>query len=405
MTQNKTFENDLNSDYSLNTRELEDRYEIQIYPRRPVTITRGQGIYLWDDTDKRYFDCVSGWGSANIGHSNDYIAEKIYEQSKRLISCPGIFYNDVRAKLAAKLVEISPDGLNRVFFQNSGTESVEAALKFAMLTTKKSKFISIMRSFHGRSLGSLSVTFNSKYKSDYIKYLPTNRVSFVPLNNMSKLKDAVNSDIAAIILEPIQGEGGVHIAEDKYLREVKEVCEENNILLIVDEVQTGFGRTGTMFAIEPSGVIPDILCLAKSIAAGVPMGAVLVSDKINVPRGKHGSTFGGNPLSSAAALANIAFIKENNLVENAKVNGTYFLNLLKEEILDIPLVRNIRGVGLMIGIEFKKDIKTLIDELLIQGLLVIPTGKTVIRLLPPIIINQAQIDQIVQILKEILLNH
>jgi acetylornithine/LysW-gamma-L-lysine aminotransferase len=222
---------------------------------------------------------------------------------------------------------------------------------------------------------------------------------------MSKLKDAVNSDIAAIILEPIQGEGGVHIAEDKYLREVKEVCEENNILLIVDEVQTGFGRTGTMFAIEPSGVIPDILCLAKSIAAGVPMGAVLVSDKINVPRGKHGSTFGGNPLSSAAALANIAFIKENNLVENAKVNGTYFLNLLKEEILDIPLVRNIRGVGLMIGIEFKKDIKTLIDELLIQGLLVIPTGKTVIRLLPPIIINQAQIDQIVQILKEILLNH
>lgn len=368
---------------------LEKKYGYEVYPKRDVEIVRGQGALLWDSNGEQYIDCTAGIGVANVGHANPDVAMAIHNQAQRLITCPGIFYNDLRGQLMEKLVSISPDGLNKVFLCNSGTEAMEAALKFARITTGKNGFISAMRGFHGRTMGALSATF--KYRDEFEPLIPGNR--FIPFNNLDKLINAIDNDTAAVVLEAVQGEGGVRPAHKSYLESVRQLCTSNGVLLIVDEVQTGFGRTGSMFACEQMGICPDIMTTAKAIAGGFPMGAVLCNDNVAPSPGKHGSTFGGNPLACAAALASIVYIEDNKLCSAARDKGAYLANKLETALLEG--VREIRQIGLMVGIELKSKSKPVLESLLARKILAIPAGPTVVRLLPPLVIDYSQLDQVV----------
>lgn len=374
--------------------ELEKAYGYEVYPKRDVTIVKGKGALLWDENDREYIDCASGVGVASIGHGNPDLARAISEQAQRLVTCPGIFYNDVRGQLMEKLVSVSPASLERVFLCNSGTEAMEAALKFARNTSGKSGFVSAMRGFHGRTMGALSATF--KYRDQFEPLLPDHR--FVPFNNIEKLEQSLDESIAGVILEIVQGEGGVRPGKIEYFRRVRELCDERDILLIVDEVQTGFGRTGRMFACEHMDLNPDIMTLAKAMAGGVPMGAVLCSGKVESSMGKHGSTFGGNPLACAASLATIKFIEKNNLAHGAERLGDYLANRLVQQAL--PAVREIRHLGLMIGIELKSKATPVLSALLQRGILALPAGPTVIRLLPPLVIDETLLDRVIDALVE-----
>ncbi len=367
---------------------LEQKYGFEVYPKREITLVRGQGALVWDDRGNSYIDCAAGIGVASIGHANPVVARALKRQADRLVSCPGIFYNDIRGEWMEKLVSISPTGLNRVFLCNSGTEAVEAALKFARITTGKNGFISAMRGFHGRTMGALSATF--KYRDEFEPLLPGHR--FVPFNNLEKLVRAIDDETAAILLEVVQGDGGVRPADNRYLQAVREICDTSGILLIIDEVQTGFARTGKMFACEHSGVQPDIMTLAKAIAGGFPMGAVLCNDRISPALAKHGSTFGGNPLACAAALATIGFIEDQALPEQARLKGRQLVGQL--ETGPLPGVREIRNLGLMVGIELKSKARPVIENLLRNRVLALPAGPTVVRLLPPLVITGEQLSEV-----------
>jgi acetylornithine/LysW-gamma-L-lysine aminotransferase len=382
----------------VNYKSLQENDEFDVYPKRGITIVRGKNSKVWDDKGNQYIDCVAGHGVANVGHCNKEVISAIKEQSELLISCPGIFYNDKKALLLEKLLSIVPKNLKRAFLCNSGTESVEAAIKFARITTGKTDFIAAMKGFHGRTLGALSATHNPKHRNDFLPLIEG--FKFVPLNNFEKLLEKVNLNTAGIILEIIQGEGGINIGKNEYFEKIQKLCKEKNILLVVDEVQTGFGRTGKMFASEHYDLLPDIMCVAKAIAGGIPLGAVLCSERIIVPKGKHGSTFGGNPLSCAAAIATIEYIINNNLVDNSFEKGSYVTEKLKTYALS--KVRKIRGLGLMIGIELKEKAKPYIEELLDKKVLVLPAGSTVIRLLPPLTISYEDLDFVIETMVEIL---
>ena len=382
----------------MNTKELEQKYEFDVYPKRDIIIIKGENAKVWDDRGKEYIDCVAGHGVVNIGHCNPKIIEAITEQSKKLITCSGIFYNDIRAKLLEKLINIAPENLTRAFLCNSGAESIEAAIKFARFTTKKTKFVCAMRGFHGRTLGALTATHNPKYKEDFEPLIPG--FHHVPFNNFEKLKEQINENTAGVILEIVQGEGGVNIAKQEYLTQVKQLCTEKNILLIIDEIQTGFCRTGKMFACQNFNIQPDIMCLAKAIAGGIPMGAVLCSENIEVPLGRHGTTFGGNPLSCAAAIASIDFMLEHKLDEQAKIKGEYFVNKLSQYNLD--KIREIKQSGLMIGLELKEKVQPFLVKLMEKGVLALPAGPLVIRLLPPLTISYEELDFVVEKIVEVL---
>ncbi len=377
---------------------VEDQLGLPVYPKRPVVIVKGKGARLWDVQGKEYIDCVSGNGVALVGHGNSAVARAIARQAKQLITCPGIFYNDVRSQWLEKLIAITPQGLQRAFLCNSGAESIEAAIKFARLTTGKSEIIAANRGFHGRTYGALSATHQPRYKKGVGPLVPGFR--HVPFNRIEPLQAALNPNTAAVILEIIQGEGGVHVGEREYFQQVQHLCRQHNILLIIDEVQTGFGRTGKWFACEHMGIQPDILCLAKGIAGGVPMGAVVVSDAIQVPMGMHGSTFGGNPLACAAALATVEYLQTHRLPEQAGGKGAYLVSRLRQ--LAIPLIRDIRHLGLMIGIELRTRVKPFLLLLIDEGVLALPAGSTVLRLLPPLTITYAEIDRVVNALDRVL---
>ena len=374
---------------------LEDRFGFEVYPKRNVSIAAGRGALLWDTAGHEYIDCAAGVGVASVGHGNQAVADAIALQSEKLITCPGIFYNDLRGQLMAKLVSLSPRGLNRVFLCNSGTEAMEAALKFARLTTGKHGFVSAMRGFHGRTLGALSATF--RLRDEFEPLVPGHR--FVPFNNLKKIEEAADRDTAAVVLEIVQGEGGVRPAEIPYLKQVRRFCRDHGILLIIDEVQTGFARTGKMFACEHAGISPDMMTLAKAIAGGVPMGAVLCADHIGPAAGKHGSTFGGNPLACAAALATIQYIETHDLPGESRRKGQLFRDILAQQPLPAP-IREIRQIGLMIGIELKSKAKPIIEALVAKRVLVLPAGPTVVRLLPPLVITDEQIKKAAGIIRE-----
>ncbi len=381
-----------------NSKELIDRYEVNVYPKRDVVIVKGKDAKVWDENGKEYIDCAAGIGVATVGHCNPKVVEAIQKQSETLITNPGIFYNDKRAEMLEKLVSISPKSLTKAFITNSGTEAVEAALKFARISTGKTDFIASMRAFHGRTMGALSATHKVDYRTPFEPLVPG--FSFVPFNKIEKLQEAVTDKTAGILIEVIQGEGGINIGSQEYFDDVRKLCDEKNIMLIVDEIQTGFCRTGKMFASEHFNIQPDLMTVAKGIAGGFPVGAVLCSDKIEIPLGKHGSTFGGNPLGAAASIASMDFMLENNLAKLAEEKGKYFSEKLDFETL--TKVRGVRQIGLMIGIELKVKVQPYLVELMEKGILAMPAGKTVLRLLPPAVISYEELDEVVKVLRGML---
>jgi len=381
----------------MNPKELEDLYELPVYPRRDVVLVRGKGARLYDDRGREYIDCASNVGVSNIGHGHEEVAKAIYDQYVTLANCYGMFYNPVRARLAERLVALSPPRLKRVFFCNSGAEAVEGGLKFARASTGRGEIIAAMRGFHGKTLGALAATWGEEYQKPFMPMMPG--LKHVPYNNFQKLSDAVSDETAAVILELVQGEGGVRVGDKAYFQQVRELCDQKKVLLILDEVQTGFGRTGSLFACEQF-VEPDILCVAKSLAGGVPMGAVLCSEAVKVPVKSHTSTFGGNPLACAAALASLEIIVRDRLPEKAGVLGEYFLRGLRA--INTQKVREVRGLGLMIGIELKEKAGPYVEQLMERGVIVLLAGATVIRLLPPLVISREEIDVALSALREVL---
>ena len=380
----------------MNTLSIEQRHAFEVFPKREIVIVRGDGATLYDESGRAYIDCVAGVGVASVGHANPDVARAIGEQARTLITCPGIFYNDVRARLLEKLVSITPPGVSRAFLCNSGTEANEAAIKLAMHATGRRGFVCAMRGFHGRTMGALSATH--KHRNAFEPLL--DGFDFVPFNNIDKLRAAVSDATAAVIVEIVQGEGGVRLGDAAYFAAAREVCDAHGALLVVDEVQTGFCRTGRFFACEHHAVEPDILCLAKAMAGGVPMGAVLVGDKVQAETGMHGSTFGGNPLACAASLATIEVMERDGLAEQAREKGARFSAAFARR--ESPKVRAVRQIGLMIGIELKERARPHIEALMARGVLVLPAGPTVIRLLPPLAIEDEALDEVAARLHEVL---
>lgn len=378
--------------------EIESKHTSGVYSKQPILFVRGEGAMLWDNDGVAYLDCTSGHGVANLGHAHPKVAAAVYAQSQKLITLFETYYNDQRAVLMEKLTGIIPE-LDRVFFCNSGTETIEAAIKFARISSGRPGIVAAMRGFHGRTYGSLSATYNKKYKDGFEPLLPG--FSHVPFNNIEALQKGVTTETAALILEIVQGEGGVYLADDEYIRAAKKVCQEKGALLIIDEVQSGFGRTGKWFAVQHSGVIPDMLCCAKSLAGGIPMGAVLISRNVkNLVPGVHGSTFGGNPLACAAALATFEVMEEEKIPDQAAEKGAYLIK--KIGAIHSPLVREVRGLGLMVGIELKQKVQPYLRELQNRHVLVLNAGMTVIRLLPPLVITYDQLDWLIKELTEVL---
>lgn len=377
----------------MNIIETEQRYTSGVYPKREVAIVRGLGTHMWDAEGREYLDCTSGQGVANLGHCHPAVAAALAEQSQRLITCPEIFYNDQRAKLLKRLAEISPEGLERFFLCNSGAEAIEGALKLARLSTKRTGVVATMRGFHGRTMGALSATWNKKYRKPFAPLVPN--YHHVPFNNLERMEQAIGDDTAAVLVEIVQGEGGVRPGNAEYFQGLRRLCDERGALLVIDEVQTGFGRTGRWFASEHMGIVPDIMSLGKAIAGGYPMGAVALGSRIGqLSKGTHGSTFGGNPLACAASLAAISAYEEEGLIERSAELGAYLLNSLKT--LKSPLVREIRGLGLMVGIELKTRVTPVLRALMARGVLALPAGPTVLRLLPPLVITREELDQAVE---------
>ncbi|MCX8063295.1 MAG: acetylornithine/succinylornithine family transaminase [Anaerolineales bacterium] len=376
---------------------IEAKYSSGVYAKRNLTIVSGRGALLYDDQGREYIDCVGGQGVANLGHAHPAIAAAIATQAQRLTICPEMFYNDQRAKLTERLCTLT--GMSRVFLCNSGTEAVEAALKFARATTKRSKIIAAMRAFHGRTMGALSATFNKKYKEAFEPLVPG--FSHVPYNNLEKLSQAVDDQTAAVILEVVQGEGGVYPGSAEFLQGAQELCRQRGALLIIDEVQTGWGRTGKLFAYQHYNLDPDLVCVAKSMAGGLPMGAALIGERVgSLEVGWHGSTFGGNPVVCAASLAALDVIEKEDLPGRAARLGEWMQNRLRQ--IDSPLIREVRGLGLIIGIELKQKVAPYIQAMTEQGVLVLNAGMNVIRLLPPLVIEQEQLERVAQALETVL---
>ncbi len=384
------------------TIEQESRYTSGVYGKRQVAMVRGSGALLWDEEGREYIDCAAGHGVANIGHGRAEIAAALAAQAQRLITCPEIVYNDVRARLLARLAAITPAGLSHFFLCNSGTEAIEGALKFARLASGRTEIVAALRGFHGRTMGALSATWEPHYREPFAPLLPG--VQHVRYNDLAALEVAVGERTAAVLLELVQGEGGVHVASQEYIRGAAELCRERGALLIIDEVQTGFGRTGRLFACEHYGLSPDILCLAKSLAGGLPMGAICLGERVmqsgRIARGVHGSTFGGNPLACAAALATLDILESERLPERAATLGAWALERLRS--LRSPLIRQVRGLGLMLGIELRQKAQPCLEALLARGILALPAGPNVIRLLPPLVISQARLAHVIETIEEVL---
>ena len=380
----------------------EDQYMGNIYQRFPVTVERGLGSHVWDTSGKEYIDCMGGYGVALVGHCNPRVVKAIKEQLDKIITVHSSLYNKTRERFLESLIKIAPKNLNQVYLNNSGTEAVEAAIKFARKFTGKTGMVAMNGSYHGKSLGSLSITFSQKYRKPFEPLVE--KVSFSPFGDIESLRSTVNSDTAFVIMEPIQGESGIHVAPDGFLQDVRKLCNEKGILLIFDEIQAGLGRTGKMWAGQHWDTTPDIMCLAKGIAGGVPMGATLVREDILacISKGEQSSTFGGNPLSCAAGIATIDALTQDRLVENAAKMGKLFregLERLKEKH---KIIREIRGKGLMIGIEMKFEVKDILFDGIANNLLLLYSGKNILRLLPPLVISESDITKALETLDVIL---
>jgi acetylornithine/LysW-gamma-L-lysine aminotransferase len=378
---------------------LENGHESGVYGKIDIVLVRGEGAWLWDAGGKMYIDCMSGHGVANVGHANPAVAQAIAEQAQQLITCHSALYNEQRALLMQKLAQIAPPGLDRFFFCNSGAEAVEGALKFARLATGRTKIIATMRGFHGRTFGALSATWNKEYRRPFEPLVPD--FAFVPYNKLGRMEQAVDDETAAVIIEVVQGEGGVNPGDGDYLRGVQALCRERGALLIADEVQTGFGRTGKMFACEHYDLRPDMMTVAKAIAGGLPMGAILIGPRVGeIPQRVHNNTFGANPLCCAAAVAAIDFMLEEDLPQRAAELGARMMDGFKA--IESPVVREVRGLGLMVAIELKQPAASYLAQLAEKGVLALNAGSTVMRFLPPLVIEAEDVDTVVERVAEVL---
>lgn len=379
--------------------EREDRHSTGVYAKRGLTIVRGEGAHLWDEDGKEYIDCAAGQGVANIGHANPIVAEAIAAQARTLITCPELFYNNRRAELLEKLATLTPPGLDRLFLCNSGAEANEGAIKFARMSTGKPTIVATMRGFHGRTLGALAATWDPRYR-EHFGPLPGG-FRHVAYDKLDALDEAVDDDTAAVLIEIVQGEGGVRPASADYLHGVQELCRQRKVLLIVDEVQTGFGRTGKFFACEHYDLQPDILTMAKAMAGGVPMGALALGERVqNIQKGTHSSTFGGNPLACAAALATLDVLQAQRLPDYAAEVGAYFKERL--QAINAAHMREVRGLGLMLGVELKGKVAPYLRALMERGVIALAAGTTVLRFLPPLVITTHDIDTVVTRVAEVL---
>jgi acetylornithine/N-succinyldiaminopimelate aminotransferase len=364
----------------------------QTYTRQDVVLVRGAGAKVWDSEGKEYLDFVAGIAVNNVGHCHPDVVEAIKRQAETLIHTSNLYYTENQVLLAEELKRLT--GMNRTYFCNSGAEGVEAALKLTRRATGKAKIVAAERAFHGRTLGALGATYKTAYREPF---RPLNEAVFVPYNDVEALKAAVTKETGAVILEPVQGEAGVYVPDPDYLKAARQICDDAGALLIFDEVQTGFGRTGRWFAKDHSGVQPDIITLAKALAGGLPMGAMLAQESVSeaFQRGDHGSTFAGGALVSAAALASIEVIKKERLVQRSEEMGAYLCAELKK-----LGPREIRGQGLMVGLDLDADCKALVEKASQNGVLINSTGDHTIRLIPPLVVTRDQIDRVVKVIGE-----
>ena len=375
------------------TIEQESAHTSGLYQKRDVVLVRGDGALVWDDAGREYIDCVGGQGIANLGHGNLAVADALATQARTLASCTELFYNDRRAELYDKLAALLPASLDRIFLCNSGTEAVEGALKFARLATKRHGVVATMRGFHGKTMGALSATWGPEYRELFGPLLEG--FTHIPFNKIEALDGAITTDTSAFIVELVQGEGGVRPATKEFVAEAARLCRARGVMLIVDEVQTGFGRTGTMFALEQYAVEPDLLCLAKALAGGMPMGAIAFSRALgDLPKRSHSTTFGGNPLACAAAVATLDEHARLGLAAAAAERGAQLhAGLLA---LSSPKIREVRGLGLLQGIELKENAGPTLKALQDRGVLALGAGPTVVRYLPPLVISAVQVDAVIE---------
>ena len=382
----------------------EDQYLGNLYQRFPVVVEKGLGSHVWDSNGKDYIDCMGGYGVALVGHRNERVVNAIKSQIEKIITVHSSLYSKTREEFLENLFKIAPKGLTQVHLNNSGAESVEASIKFARKFTGKKGMIAMKGSYHGKSMGALSLTFNPKYRESFKPLVEG--AKFSAYGDLDALRDSIDGDTAFIILETIQGESGIHIPPDGFLQGVRKICDENEILLIFDEIQSGLGRTGRMWASEHWETTPDIMCLAKGIAGGIPMGATLVkSDILSVmKKGEHSSTFGGNPVSCAAGTATIQALTQDNLLKNAELMGDKLFQGLIELKNKHSIIREVRGKGLMIGVELKFEVKDILLEGIKNGLLLLYSGRNILRFLPPLVISDEDVTNTLQILDKLLTN-
>ena len=377
----------------------EDRHSSGLYHKRPIALVRGKGARVWDADGREYIDCTAGIGVAVLGHAHPVVVEALAAQAGRLITVHELFYNDRRAALLERLHAVTPPSLDRFFLSNSGAEANEAAIKFARAATGRPEIVSAMRGYHGKTLGALSATWGKNYRTPFEPLVPGFRT--IPFNRPEAVAVAVTDATAAVIVEVVQGEGGIRPATTEYLRAIRDACTERGTLLIIDEVQTGFGRTGILFAFEHHDVVPDILTLAKSVAGGIPMGVTAFGDTVGqLAKLSHTTTFGGNPLACAVADRVIAHIVETDLPARAATAGQRTMDAIRA--LGSPHVRDIRGLGLMIGIELKRPAAKTARALMDEGVLALLAGSTVLRLLPPLVIEADELDTVVAALGRVL---
>jgi acetylornithine/LysW-gamma-L-lysine aminotransferase len=379
--------------------QLENEHQPPLYAKREIALVRGEGAYLFDSDGRRYLDAMSNYGVAILGHADPEYAAALSDQLHTLATGHQSFYNDVRAELLREISAIAPAGLTRYFLSNSGAEAIEAAIKFARVATGRPNLVAAKRGYHGRTLGALAATADQKYRAPFEPLVPT--TTHVSFNDVASLEAAVDDQTAAILLEPIQGEGGIWPASAEYLQSARDIAAAGGALLIADEIQTGF-RTGTPWSIDASGVVPNILVTAKALANGLPIGLTMCTEDISsaIPSGAHGTTFGASPLACRAALATLHALRDRDLYARSTALGAELMDRLIG--MNSPKVRQVRGRGMMIGVELKERVTPTLRALQERGVLVLPAGPTTFRLLPPLIWEQEQVDEFIAAAESIL---
>ncbi|MBA7631786.1 Acetylornithine aminotransferase [subsurface metagenome] len=382
-------------------KKLDEKYVIHTYKRAPLVLVKGKGTRVWDSEGKEYLDFVAGIAVNGLGHCHPKVVKAIQEQVVQLMHISNLYYIEPQVKLAKLLAENSFG--DKSFFCNSGAEAVEAAIKLSRKYGKGERYeiICMEGSFHGRTLATLTATGQEKYRKGYAPLAPGFRI--VPFNDLEKAKEAISSRTVAIMLEPVQGEGGINVAKDDYLKGIRKLCDKNDLLLILDEIQCGMGRTGKLFSYEHYGIEPDIMTLAKSLGGGFPIGCMIAKDKTAsyFSPGDHASTFGGNPLACSATCAVIKTILEEKLIENAAQVGNYFIEKLKELKKKYSFIKNVRGKGLMIGMELEFEGKDIVTKCQEKKILINCTVDKVLRFVPPLIVTKKEVDKVIDVLDKV----